>query len=807
MSLRNPKLFGLNVKSNLADVENTNESLSSLNLSINDLDIIRGSRNLGATRGDWISFSGLNTPIYKSLDRFYWDSFEYDSILTGKSGADTSLFGNLNVNGRVDANSIRYRYISGVGTTATVKIGDISTSLVSSWSSLESPATNISPIFYGSRVGIITGGSLQFGSPSLPNQIRLQTSITPQEKEFPSEIPTHKINCNIGGKQVTLYAMKGIPFIFTGNFRRFAANIRLTSLIDDIQPSWKVVETQNSNSFTNFTNIGRLSSTINYRSSTLKERNIQFYYNPNNISQITINSAGIFSLSEVSLPNLTNLNLSFNKIKNFPDLTSIAPNIQRIYFRRNPLYLSDNPDERRFDSIISKIPSGISEITLGETFFGSIGTNSIGNRFSNLKTLNLSRNNNLNVPYFHPDDLNPSGELPNVSNTCENYDVTGNDFRSIGNSSSASKNIKDLTNLITLSLRSNWNLTDPNFSIASESISSVVIHGTNLPLPNLSNKTSLTFFDGAFCRNIGDLFDGNTYKFDNCSSLSVLSLRSSRLTGRMPKFTNLNLTFADFRDTNLQGGDPSGDNSYVIPEKTFELSPNLQYALFYSRSFLTSPIHPNAFTYLPNAYYLQYISGGRTTGDLPSIQPCSKLTYLIFHWNKLTNISKPVYNFSSNPEIYYVDMSYNQFTNNIPEYKNLSRLSYLYLNNNQFTTLSKFQNLTELLRFHAHNNLLTGNIPDFGDCPKLTFLLLHNNRFNGYTIGSISKLYRLRFVNFSNNLLTQTSINQIIDDLEANYNGSNRGNVTINLRGNASPGAEALVKIELLRSKGWTITF
>lgn len=809
MALKNPRLFGLNIKSSLSDVQDVNQSLNALNLSINDLDVIRGSSNAGATRGDWISFSRLNLPIYKSTDRFYYDSLQYESILRNKSGYTSPLFGNLNINGSIEGNSIRYKYVSGTGSAAAIKFADISTSLVSAWSSNVSPATSTSPIFYGSRVGIITGGSLQFGTAPPTNQIRFQTSITPNKKEFDSEVPTHRIKSTINGKSVTLYVMKGIPFIFTGNFRNFKANIRLTSLISNsIRPSWKIVETENLNNFTNFKNVGTTSSTINYKSTASKERNIQFYYNPNYISAITITSAGIFSLSEVGLPNLTSLNLAFNEIRNFPNFNTISPNIQSIDLRRNPLYLSDNSNERKFGSIITKIPETVLEIHLGETFYGSIGTNVIGNRFAGLKVLNLSGSENItDTPYFHPDDDNSLGTIPNVSDSCETYDISRNDFRTIASSSGTSKNIKDLTGLITLNLRRNYYLEDPSFSISSTKINAVYISFTNLQIPNLSGRSSLQVFYGDHCRNRSDIFSGNTYKFSNCNSLTVLSFINSNTLGRMPKFTNLALTWVDFRNTELEGGDINGDNSYVIPEKTFEFSPNLQYILFYSQKFLQSPIHPNAFTYLPNAYYLQYMSGGRSTGDLPSLVLCPKLTFLILHWNRFTNVSKPVYNFSSNPEIYYVDMSYNEFTNAIPIYKNLSRLTYLYLNNNQFTSISKFENLPALYRFHAQNNLLSGNIPSFGDCPRLGIILLQNNRFSGYTIGSFLQLGKLVYLDLSNNLLSQTSINQIINDLEANYNNSKRGGVSINLRGNDLPGSEALTKIEFLKIKGWSIVY
>ena len=70
MTLKNPKLFGLNVLSLLADVQSKNTAIRNLGLNPLDLEVIRGSKNAGMDRDDWISFSRLRTPIYKTLDRF-----------------------------------------------------------------------------------------------------------------------------------------------------------------------------------------------------------------------------------------------------------------------------------------------------------------------------------------------------------------------------------------------------------------------------------------------------------------------------------------------------------------------------------------------------------------------------------------------------------------------------------------------------------------------------------------------------------------------------------------------------------------
>jgi hypothetical protein len=814
MALKNPKIFGLNVLSFFSDVENKNQALTALNLPPLDLNVIRGSSNAGATRNDFISFSRLSEPIYKILDRYASDSSTYINTLSSKAGTDSTLFGNLNINGGLSGNAIRYRYIDGTGPSAIVKIADISTSRVSAWSSSANPPEPTSPISYGARVGIITGGSLQFGTQSpLVSGSRLQTTITPQAKEFNSEFPTHKINCTIGGQTVSLYAMKGIPLVFTGFFRNLDATITLRNLIGGTPASWKIVNTANANDFVKYTNQGGNSSTINYKSSISRERYIQFYYNPDEISSITINSANISSLPVTKLENATTLNFSYNNLRNFPDLTFFSPKVQSIYFVQNPFYLSDTGAERKLNlNIINKIPTTIRNFVMGGTFYGSITQNIISTRFPDLKELNLSRGGGA---YFHPDDNDNTCVLPNVPNSCETYLVDNNDFRAFGitNTGAGQYNVRSLTNLITLSLSNNYYLEyngEDLISSSNNKIQAVNIYNTGIRCPNLSGKQSLTTFYGHYNRNIGSIFtSGGTYKFDGCGSLSTLYFYASPLTGAMPKFTNASLSYLELRATNLTGGNPNGDNTYVIPERTFEQSPNLRYMLLESGNLLTNaigdppiPIHPNAFTYTPKLYYLHYISYGRTGGALPSLLLCKDLTYIDIRYNNFTG-NFP--NLAANKSIYYVDCSYNAFSGNIPGFKFLSNLHVLYLHNNQFTGINEFTNLQNLAYFYAHNNQLSGEIPDFTSCPSMYYLILFNNKLTTYKSGSFSSLYRLRYLDLSNNLLSQQAVNSIISDLYTNYNTIKRGGVTINLRGNAPPSGLSLDYIDILRSKGWSI--
>jgi Leucine-rich repeat (LRR) protein len=808
MPLVNPKLFGVNVKSNLADLQDSNAALNALNIPSTDLDIIRGSSNAGASIGDWISLSRLSKPVYKTLDRFYQETSIYSAALSGKAGVNFPLFGNLQINGRLSGRSIRYRYVDGSGSSATIRYADISTSRVSAWSSVASPVEDTSPIFYGARVGIVTGGSLQFGTPTSASQIRLQTTITPRRKEFDSEFPTHKINCTIGGQTVSLYAMKGIPVVFSGNFRNLTASITLISpLINGIPASWKIVDADNSNIFVNYRNQGSNVSTINYTGRSQKQRFVEFYYNPNRISSISIRSASISTLPQSKFTSLTGLDLSYNSITNFPDLNSITPSIRNLVLINNPLYLNDNTNRRRLNTeVLSLIPTSLRQLYLGGTFFGSVDLDAIGERFTQLQILDLGRDGGA---YFYPDTSNPSAPIPNVSDSCTSYSVRNNDFRTIGISGvTTSKNVKDLTELLTLNLSGNYNLTDATFSISASNIKiqSINVSSTGLPCPDLNGRQSLTVFNGSYCRNIGSITSpSGTYKFDGCNSLNTLSFYSSPLTGPFPKITNSNLVSLDLRGTNITGGTPEGDISYVIPKQTFSSCGQLETLYISSPNLLAGPIHPNAFDSTLSLVNLAYNSSGITSGPLPSFSACKRLRNIYFGGNRF---SGSVPNFAANPNISYVDLSYNQFTGNVPAYRNLPNLIEVNLYNNQITGFpSKFTNLPALEYFRANNNQISGQIPDFRDCPKLFNLILFNNQFRNYFSGSFTLLYRIRLIDLSNNLLTQQAINLIIDDLFINYNAVKRGGVTVNLRGNTLPSATALEKITFLNSKGWTIVY
>jgi len=1046
MALKNPKLFGLNVRTLLADVENKNTALQNLGLNPLDLEVIKGSTNAGMSRFDWISFSRLKNPLYRTLDRFSNESTTFNGILQNRAGTDQTLFGNLDINGSLSGSAIRYRYRVGSGATSainaitattsgtytggkyfnifaaesvqvtvtkdasatssisifghtfstndtgtktrlfcvqtvypvtfngvavarinssndkiletedtggsgsdndfndlvltvnkgrffesgglffytldieneitgngkatfdvdvdsdgnpTVKVGsdkgdgnsvgdtltllasqvggsgssqnitvtvnstttdpfraaiaDISTSRVSAWSSADPRANDPLPdtqklarISYGARVGIVEGGKLEFGTQSTVSnftydgvsytgpagQPRLQTTITPEEKEFPSEVPTSIIKCKIGNEIVKLYAMKGIPLVFKSFFRSLNATVTVNTTGTKKKASWKIVETQNENLFTNYTNQGDSTSSISYRSPISRERFIKLYKNPNEIFSIDIRSANLRELPATQLTACTSLEFSYNQLKTFPNFSFIAPNLKTLLIRRNPFYLSDIETERTFNSsVLAKIPTTLNNLHMEGTFYGSIERNIISARLPDLVTFDCARGGGA---YFHRDTRSPDGNdafCPDVPQNVTTYNIGSNDFRSVDNNeispngtyANGSFSYKKLTKLVNLSVSSNYHLSDGSHSLASDStISTINYSGTGVGLPNnLGGKSNLTSFVSTHNRGSANQLvnaSGN-YLFGGCGSLKTLHLYNTNLGSiNFPSaFNNPSLTYLDLRYTNIVGGAPvsPSQQTHVITEDTFKGSTELQYIMIDSRNLGAgfpsgkNIIHEDAFQSNTELYYIWYRSYSATTGEISQLfNANSKLAYVWMESNKFTGT---IPNFVGNPLIYYVNLQYNQLSGSIPGFKNLNSLHFLYLQNNNLTGISEPDLLPNLRTYQAPNNQIAGQIPDFTGCPRLRSLTLRNNQLSSYKPGAFAKLYQVNFIDLKFNNLTQTDLDNILIDLHTNWTTYERSGVSINLKNQTNNGVivdpteAGYKKARILVANGWII--
>ena len=770
MALTNPKIFGLKIGNKFTDVENRRLVLRNLRIPEPDLDIIRGSQDASGSRGDFINFSRLSQPIYRTLDRYYEHSKVYDRVVIDRASISTILFGNLTINGRLDGSAIRYRYLDGT----TVKIADISTSRVSAWSSSDLRATSSdlelqakARISYGAQVRIRSSGSesiLQFGTQSdadgIEDKPRLQTSLIPQEREFDAEIPTHKIKIKTSASNtIELYAMKGIPLIFEGQFRNLTPRIRVIPLSGGIEPSWKIKEVNNPNAFINFTDV--LSGTysqITFNSGSSKARFVQFYYPSDNIREIFLRSAGLTTLPVAKLSNLRRLDLENNKISTLPNLNDFATSstlFKILNLRRNNLHLSEIPTERKLNAaVLNKIPSTVEFLTMGSTFYGSISDDSaitasdysdwysentesgVGNanasiifqRFPNIKSLNLQRYGS--KQFFHADTDDPECHIPNISDKCTTYNIYRNNFRgiaggspiaqtynSVGNTGTDNgrsylnaptgdeKTIKTCTSLTSLQLSRNFNLTDESFgapnAIASDNIKQIRITFTNLPLPNVSNKPELEIIEANHTRNAGHiafLSGGNEiYKFDNCNKLNQIYISNSNA---QPQSANSR------PNGGLHGNFPT---SFTNPELQIIRMENVRLEGG------TPGDNGTTDDTFPSTLF-------QNTPILREIRFSSSLFRKAGIGNQL---------FAFTPVIEFIRISSNRrITGNLPNIGSCSKLRYLDLRSNNFDGPVYSLASNESLRFlYLNSNNLSGDIPAYDNLPLMERMKLNNNKF------------------------------------------------------------------------------
>jgi hypothetical protein len=833
--------YGFKATNNLSDVINSDLAIKRLTLDIGDLDIIRGAASIrGASREDLVAVSGLDRDIYKTIDRYIGDSSRYKEILDQSAGSDSTLRGNLRVNGAVGGSAVRYKFLN--KSTDEIKFADISTSRVSAWSSTTNPTAESDPIFYGSQVRINSNSGGVGGTVTTD---KLTWGQIAQPKLFDAEVPTHKITTTINGNTVKLYAMKSIPLKLDGYFRNFNGIVQI-SPSGSLRVSWRIINLADSTDEQRYANIGTTSgSTLTYRNVRGAPRRIEIYYPPDNFRSITLTSAGISSLPPAALTNLTLLNLSQNEFKDTPNFKVFSPTLQNLNLFRNNLYLAEAPSLRKFnESVASKLPATITSLNMASTFFGSITCvnssgvvvtpNSAGSKsviehaLPNLVTLNLSRTTG---PYFTPDDYDNLNHLPSIPITCENYYVSNNDFRRI-----PTTGVTDRINLKNFDVDGNVSLENSSLSFFSFALETVNLSSTQLPIPNLSNRVALRSFNyvyGGYNTITSPFYTNNaneeSYKFVSCNSLESLNVFASTATGFIPKFKgNANLSFVDmYAAQNLTGGRPnngehgySNGSTHVMYKDTFSDAKNISFFRVLSYNLLSGKgFEDGTFKNLRNLYYLFWYSYFRTgsgaTVNLPDIASCSNLQYFIMPVN---NFSGSVPSFVSNDSIYYVDLAYNQLSGPVPQFTNKFNFAYLFLHNNQLSSFTGFNNTTNLIFVYLQNNVITGAIPFLSDnAPSLTRLYLFNNQFSTYEVGSFEQLTRIQVIDVSNNGLAQTDLNSIIDDLYKNYQLAPRRGVSINLRGQSrAPGynpsslgsereQEIREKIDFLVASGWTI--
>ena len=337
MSLQNRVLFGLKVAFNFSDAESKTTALQNLGLDLRDLDVIRGISG-SIDKVDLQNVSGLDTNLTRYLDRLSSDTSRYNALVNDLAGYNYATKGNLEAFGPVSGGAVRYKYIpndGGINQNADdLKYGDISTSRVSSWSSATSDETNLTQaISYGGSVQV--KGVLKIGQNSgfTPDNSECLLNVldTPEPIRFATEVATDVIELNVNQSGVVskqyVYAMRGIPFIFTTAFKTISMTFAFSPFTvggvqqvpiytfkatDDSEPEIVSVPSGNNNV-----------SNLYYGAQSYKERDIRVYYPPNNITSITGTNINLRHLPAAKFLYLQSININYNLLGEMPDWRNI----------------------------------------------------------------------------------------------------------------------------------------------------------------------------------------------------------------------------------------------------------------------------------------------------------------------------------------------------------------------------------------------------------------------------------------------------------------------------------------------------
>jgi hypothetical protein len=770
--------FGLNVGRNLTDIVDPRQSILNINLDPKDLDRLRGTTDPGGvSRNDFKSLSGLTQDLEKTLGRLNSETSTYDRLTTNAYDENSFIDNNLIVNGQIAATSIKYVYLA---SDNTIKIADISTSRVSSWSSFETPVTQSTPIFYGGQLDL--EGPLELSELVINDQAR--------PKRFESEIPTHKIKVRVNSSDVYLYAMKGIPLVFRGFFRNATLSATINRL-GTIRPSWTVTNILDKFEYVFENRLSGSSSRVDFRDSVGKERDIKFYYPVERITTLTLTDISLSEFPSTILPSLTNLNISNNDFREFPNFSGYT-SLSNLNVSNNNLTRSRNAELATFSSsIAARLPTSLRIFTAGNCFSGesTIDLSSIP-----LTTLDISTISN---------GRRVSGTSPKINgSTIEVYNIASNRFSDIDESVKSSATLKQIT------------LSNNDISTSGIRFDSSVLErfdsGTNRHnLVDVSGKTLLNFYRFSDSLVIGN--SSVTNIFDGCSSLRNIDIRNTLITGAIPRFLGCNsLETVDFRFTGVSESETAngGNPPFVIGENTFNAcrSTLRDFRVRSSQLSSASQFHPDAFRLMPSLNYLEITSNGQgITGPLPSFATARNIVYILLYSNRL-NGTLP--NFDNNEQLFFLNLTNNLIEGLVPNIKTTA-LRHLILTNNRLTTFNEIDS-SEVVRIHlGFNNII--RIPNLSNLTKLQELLINNqrignNRFS-YTTGSFVGLISLRILNITNNSISQGFIDQIILDLSQNYDLNPRTGVTINLRGNTPPSSSANIQdtIKKLQLGGWTV--
>ena len=274
------------------------------------------------------------------------------------------------------------------------------------------------------------------------------------------------------------------------------------------------------------------------------------------------------------------------------------------------------------------------------------------------------------------------------------------------------------------------------------------------------------------------------------------------------------MTSIDLRSTSIEGGRPeSNDNGnehgrrYIMWNDTFEDAQNISEIRISSgvlgrnigvwNGSTSNPVYTGASfqgaTFnLPLLSTLEILcSEKRIRGEFFDPSQAPSLQTLISYstgWGLDITGGTTCPSFAGNPSIRYVDLTDNAFSGNL-SLTNLNNLNEFYMSANQLDAITGWSTLPQLEYISvAQNPSLGPDLPNFSvGSPNIRNIGFNNCNFTNYTVGTFATCTRIKIVDLSTNNFNSAAIDDILEDLIANYNAAPRSGVTINLIGNASP--------------------
>jgi len=207
-------------------------------------------------------------------------------------------------------------------------------------------------------------------------------------------------------------------------------------------------------------------------------------------------------------------------------------------------------------------------------------------------------------------------------------------------------------------------------------------------------------------------------------------------------------------------------------------------------------------TYI-NEYEPKNSLNGNITDQM--VRDLSSLTSITINHSNIAQIPT----FSNSPLLSYINVDNNALSGTIPNFGNKSNFRSFSASSNSYTALPAVISSRSLTNFVAVSNQIAGAIPDYSNLVNLTTLNLNNNQITDYTVGSFATMTFLQVLDLGNNLLTTDAVDDILRDMEKNYDARNRRGVQVILSGpnasSPSPSTEIIDIIAKLQSANWSI--